>query len=263
MNKIIIGAKPFNEQKILVNIISKLLEIKGIESEVKVSEPVLEANYNSIKSGEIDFYIEYSGTIYNALFNLEEMKNWDNDLVLERVSKRLEKDNMMLLTDLDYESGFVITSKIKIDDINTISELSKNSEKYIFSCPKPYITRKDGLPALNRAYKLKFKDIVPYQPDEMYKALLNEEVDFITGFTTDSRVIEHELFLIEDDKNALPPYEAIIIAKKGLDDSVQEVLKDLKGKISNEIIRKLNYMFDFENKSTEEIANYYIKNMVD
>jgi osmoprotectant transport system substrate-binding protein len=110
---------------------------------------------------------------------------------------------------------------------------------------------------------LKFKDIVPYQPDEMYKALLNEEVDFITGFTTDSRVIEHELFLIEDDKNALPPYEAIIIAKKGLDDSVQEVLKDLKGKISNEIIRKLNYMFDFENKSTEEIANYYIKNMVD
>lgn len=263
MKKIVIGAKPFNEQKILVNIIAKLLEKENYESDIKISEPVLEANYNSLKNKEIDFYIEYSGTIYNALFNLPVMEKWNNDLVIEKVSDRLKKDNLLLLTNLDYESGFVITSKNKVEDIDTISKLSKNSEKYKFSCPKPYITRKDGLPALNKVYNLKFKDTIPYQPDEMYKALLNDEVDFITGFTTDSRVIEHDLFLLKDDKNALPPYEAIIISRNDLPDKAKEILINLKGKINNEIIRKLNYKFDFEKKNTEEIADYYIKNMVD
>ncbi len=263
MDKIRIGAKPFNEQKILVEIISKLLEKENIESEIKVSEPILEANYNSLKNNEIDFYIEYSGTIYNALFNLEEMEKWDNDIVVKRVAQRLEQDNLNLLTDLDYESGFVITSKNKKEDIDNISKLAKKSQEYIFSCPGPYIKRKDGLPALNRTYNLKFKDTVSYQPDDMYKALLNDEVDFITGFTTDSRVIENDLFLLDDDKNALPPYEAIIISRNDLPEKVEKILKSLKGRIDNKTIRKLNYMFDFENKNTEEIAEYYIKNMVD
>jgi osmoprotectant transport system substrate-binding protein len=69
--------------------------------------------------------------------------------------------------------------------------------------------------------------------------------------------------LLEDDKNALPPYEAIIIARKGIDEKVKNILENMKGKINNETIRKLNYMFDFEKKSTDEIAEYYIKNMVD
>ena len=263
MTKIVIGAKPFNEQKILVNIISKILEKESFETEIKVSEPVLEANYNSLKNNDIDFYIEYSGTIYNALFNLPTMDRWDNEIVIKKVSSRLNEDDLFLLTDLDYESGFVITSKNKIEDIDNISKLSKKSNKYKFSCPKPYITRKDGLPALHKTYELEFKEIIPYQPDEMYNALLNDEVDFITGFTTDSRVIEHNLFLLEDDKKALPPYEAIIIARKDIDEKVKNILENMKGKINNETIRKLNYMFDFEKKNTDEIAEYYIKNMVD
>jgi osmoprotectant transport system substrate-binding protein len=263
MVKIVIGVKPFNEQKIIVNIISKILEEEGFETEIKVSEPVLEANYNALKNKDIDFYIEYSGTIYNALFNLSYMDSWDNEMVLNKVSSRLKEDGLFLLTDLDYESGFVITSKNKVEDIDNVSKLSKKSAKYKFSCPKPYINRKDGLPALHKNYKLEFKEIIPYQPDEMYEALLNEEVDFITGFTTDSRIIEYNLFLLEDDKNALPPYEAIIIARKGIDEKVKNILENMKGKINNETIRKLNYMFDFEKKSTDEIAEYYIKNMVD
>ncbi|MGM0641152.1 MAG: glycine betaine ABC transporter substrate-binding protein [Thermotogota bacterium] len=262
MNKVVIGAKPFNEQKILVNIISKILEKEGFSSEIKISEPVLEANYNSLINKEIDFYIEYSGTIYNALYNLEEMDEWDNEVVIKKVRDKLKEDNLKLLTDLDYESGFVITSKDKIEDIDNISKLSEKSENYIFSCPGPYITRKDGLPALNKSYKLKFKDIVPYQPDNMYKALLREEVDFITGFTTDSRIIENDLFLLEDDKKALPPYEAIIISRNNFPEKLEKILKSLKGKFNNKIIRKLNYMFDYENKNTNEIADYFIKNMV-
>jgi osmoprotectant transport system substrate-binding protein len=64
---IVIGSKPFNEQFILAHMIALLLEDNGYNAEVKSGLGGTLVNYEALKQGEIDTYIEYTGTAYNVI----------------------------------------------------------------------------------------------------------------------------------------------------------------------------------------------------
>jgi len=100
------------------------------------------------------------------------------------------------------------------------------------------------------------------EPTLMYEAIKNDQVDVIPAYTTDARVDLFNLKILEDDKGALPPYDAIIIVKKDLaaNQKLMEVLKKLDGKIDTDTMRALNYLYDVEKKDAREIArNYLVK----
>ncbi|MDI3475403.1 MAG: osmoprotectant transport system substrate-binding protein, partial [Thermococcaceae archaeon] len=142
----------------------------------------------------------------------------------------------------------------------TISDLAGISKSLTFACPAPYIERPDGLPRLREVYGLEFREIKPLMPPEMYGAISKGEVDVITAFTTDARVDAFKLSLLEDDKKALPPYEAIVIAGE-LPEGAAKALKALEGRISTETMRRLNHMLDFEGKGEEEIAEEFLASL--
>ncbi|MDN5342521.1 hypothetical protein OF820_10460 [Oceanotoga sp. DSM 15011] len=257
--KVKIGIKPFNEQRILGNIIGIFLRNNGYDYEIIESEPKLEANINALKNGLIDFYIEYSGTAYNAILNLPIYKVWKEDEVFEDIEKEFKKLDLKVFIKLGYKNDFILAMKNKKEGIKRISDLKDKADNMIFSCPKPYIERQDGLPAIESAYNIKFEKIVSNMPDGMYEDLENERVDIITAFLTDSRIEKNNLYLLEDDKRALPPYEAFIL-HKSLNTDILNILKRLENKISSENMREMNYEFDFNKIEPEKIAKIFVEN---
>ncbi|EHR78391.1 Osmoprotection protein (proX) [Thermococcus litoralis DSM 5473] len=256
--KVVVGAKPFNEQRILAHIIGKLLEREGFEYEVRVSEPRLEANLEALERGEINLYVEYTGTAYNALLKLPPMETWDEERVFEAVREGFKGKGIEVVARLGFRNDFALA--VKREGLRTISDLAGISKSLTFACPAPYIERPDGLPRLREVYGLEFREIKPLMPPEMYEAISKGEVDVITAFTTDARVDAFKLALLEDDKKALPPYEAIVIAGE-LPEGAAKVLKALEGKISTETMRRLNHMLDFEGKREEEIAEEFLASL--
>ncbi|MBP1912667.1 glycine betaine ABC transporter substrate-binding protein [Thermococcus stetteri] len=258
--KVVIGAKPFNEQRILAHAIGKLLQRAGFEYEVRVSEPRLEANLEALEKGEIGLYVEYTGTAYNALLKLPPMEEWDEERVFKAVREGFRERGIEVIARLGFRNDFSLAVREELareKGLSKISDLTKISKNLVFACPGPYIERPDGLPRLREVYGLEFGKIKPLMPREMYDAISKGEVDVITAFTTDARVDAFRLALLEDDRKAIPPYEAIIIAR-GLPKEAVKALKALEGRISTETMRRLNHMLDFGGKKEEDIAEEFL-----
>ena len=45
----------------------------------------------------------------------------------------------------------------------------------------------------------------------MYQAVAQGEVDVITAFSTDGRIAAQDIALLEDDRGAIPPYDALVL----------------------------------------------------
>jgi len=100
--------------------------------------------------------------------------------------------------------------------------------------------------ALRAAYQLRFHRLVSYQPTFMYRALSGGEVDVISAFSSDGRVAAEHLVLLADPKQAIPPYDAVILIspRRAHDQPFIAALRPLVGAISLTAMQAANLSVD-------------------
>ena len=71
------------------------------------------------------------------------------------------------------------------------------------------------------------------QPEFMYPAAAAGEVDVISAYTSDGRIAQHDLVVLDDPKQAIPPYDAIVLVspRRANDRALLEALRPLAGAI--------------------------------
>ena len=92
----------------------------------------------------------------------------------------------------------------------------------------------------------------------MYEAIVADEVQVISAYSTDGRIAAYNLRLLEDDREAIPPYDAIVLAGPGLARSapaVIDALQQLGGAIDAEWMRAMNRRVDEEGESVAAVAD--------
>lgn len=260
---IVVGAKTFNEQYILSEMIAQILTDKGYQTVVKsgLNDGKL---FEGIKNGQIGVYVEYTGTAYSQLLKLPALQIWDPTVVSPKVKEGLAGDNITVLSQIGFRDGYTIAVRedwaVSHNNVSTISDLVPYAKDLIFGSDLVFYERDDGLPGLQKIYGLSFKDVKPMSPTLMYEAIKNGQVDVIPPFTTDSRVDLYKLRTLRDDKSAMPPYHAILLANSGLakDPGVVQAMAVLNGKINTTTMRELNRQFDIDKKDAQEIAHTYL-----
>jgi osmoprotectant transport system permease protein len=80
------------------------------------------------------------------------------------------------------------------------------------------------------------------QPDFMYAAVASGEVDVIAGYTSDGLIAKYDLVVLDDDRHAIPPYDAIVLLapKRAADNALRTALAPLIGKIDIASMREAN-----------------------
>ena len=74
----------------------------------------------------------------------------------------------------------------------------------------------------------------------MYQAVATGEVDVISAFSTDGRIAALDLVVLEDDRDAIPPYDAMVLASGRLARERPEAVRaarSLVGAIDDETMR--------------------------
>ncbi|MBB2951350.1 MULTISPECIES: ABC transporter permease/substrate-binding protein [Sphingobacterium] len=126
-----------------------------------------------------------------------------------------------------------------------------------------FMGRQDGDLGLRSVYELNVNPVV-VSDAIMYKAAYEEELDLISGYSTDGRIKAFDLYVLEDNKKIFPPYYAApIIKSKTLEKfpELEETLNLLAGKFNDSIMTDLNYKSDYLNQTPEKIAkDFLIKN---
>ena len=174
-----VGSKNFNESYVLSEIVASLLESKGFEVERKFGLGGTLVCYEALLASEIDVYIEYTGTVQQAILkgsksgsSLDEM----NELLGEEIS---------LLPPLGFNNTYAIAidKDLAADlSIKTISDLGRFPLlKAGFSLE--FLNREDGWPDLAKTYGLS-QNVVGIEHGLAYRAIKNGSIKITDAYST-------------------------------------------------------------------------------
>jgi osmoprotectant transport system permease protein len=237
----IVGAKTFAEQYVLSALIVQRLKAAGLSAS---SREGLGSNviYDALASGDIDVYVDYSGTLWANQFHHSDIK--PRDILLGELKATLAQQKITLLGELGFENAYalVITRKrAEALGIHSIADLASHAATMSMAADYEFFSRPEWA-GLREAYGLSFRAQRQMQPDFMYAAVASGEVDVIAGYTSDGLIAKYDLVVLDDPKHAIPPYDAIVLVapKRAQDQALQAALQPLLGRIDIAAMREAN-----------------------
>ncbi|AKB19829.1 MULTISPECIES: glycine betaine ABC transporter substrate-binding protein [unclassified Methanosarcina] len=263
--KVVIGTKLFQESYIAAHVVSLLLEEHGYETDVKENLGGTLVNYEALKKGDIQAYTEYTGTIYSQILKKPPLEDWNPAVVYKESEQGMfENDGVVIAARLGFEDAYAIAVDrewAESRNVSTISDLEPYASEMSVGTDPEFATREDGLPQIARIYGFSFKNYNSMVPAIMYEAIKNKEVDAISAYTTDTRNDLYGLNVLEDDKDALPPYDAVILVTETFSQEnpgAMEAIAQLNDIIDQDTMRRLNGEYDLEGREARDIARDFL-----
>ncbi|WP_210366849.1 glycine betaine ABC transporter substrate-binding protein [Bacillus sp. REN3] len=263
-DKIVISGKMWTEQYILPHILSEYIQAHT-DYEVEVKDGLGEVSIltPAIEKGDIDMYVEYTGTGLEAVLKEKAKPGETADEIFERVKKGYkDKYDIVWLKPLGFENTYTLAyTKDKNIKAENFSDLVPYSKDLSFGAPHQFYERADGYDALVKAYGFEFKKSDSFDPNIMYEAVKDGKVDVIPAFTTDGRIVRYDLASLKDDKSFFPPYYAAPIVRQDVLDQfpdLEKTLNGLAGKISEEEMSEMNAKVDIDKEEPKKVARDFL-----
>jgi osmoprotectant transport system substrate-binding protein len=265
-NRIVIGSKNFTEQAVLGEIFAQVLEAK---THLRIERRFYLAGsficQQAILSGRIDLYPEYTGTALIAI--LKDKPEGTREEVYGHVKSEYERRfELTLGPPLGFNDTFAI--EIRGEDarhlqLHTISQAAKYTPQWRPGFGYEFMERPDGYKGLATTYGLRFAG-APRIMDLglLSRALKEKQVDLIAGNTTDGLIPALDLFVLKDDRNYFPPYEAVAVLRRStlaLHPEVGRALDELAGKISDQDMQQLNYAVDGQHRDIKDAVREFLQ----
>ncbi|HEM3441842.1 ABC transporter permease/substrate-binding protein [Streptococcus suis] len=265
--QLVIAGKLGAEPEILINMYKLLIEDQtDIKVEIKPNFGKTSFLYEALKSGSIDIYPEYTGTITSTLLKNSPMDLSTNPEEVYTYAKEaiLEQDGLMYLAPMAFQNTYALAvteDYAQKNGIEKISDLAKVQQTAVAGFSLEFNDREDGNIGLKNLYNLQL-NVKTMEPALRYEAIKSGNVQIIEAYSTDSKVVTYKLKILEDDKQLFPPYQAApLLSKETLEKypELEQVLGVLAGKISTEEMTRMNYAVDVEGKSAEQVAREYLE----
>lgn len=262
----VVGSKNFTEQLILGNMFATLVE-KNTDLNVKRTGLNLGGTsiaWEALKSGDIDMYVEYTGT---GLVNVmkEEGIN-DPDKAYKMVKEHFDKEyDISWLDPLGFNNTYVLAVRQDTAEqynLKKISDFKGKESQLIFGPTMEFTDREDGYLGIQSIYDVKFDIVKAVDGGLRYTAISNKESDIIDAFSTDGLLKAYNLVTLEDDKKLFPPYHAVPIVRNDTlkkYPELKKVLNKLAGQIDDETMRELNYKVDKLGEDPRNVADEFLK----
>jgi osmoprotectant transport system permease protein len=242
----VIGAKNFSEQFILAEVMADRLQSRGLAVRRRdgLGSAVI---YRALASGEIDAYVDYSGTLWaNVLGRRDAVARKEMLRVLTGELKR--RDGVVVLGPVGFENAYVLAMKAdraRELGIRSISDLQATAPSMTLGGDLEFLSRPEWR-ALRDAYGLRFASERSYNPTFMYRALESGEAGVISAFSSDGRMAAQRLVALSDPKGAVPSYDAVVLIspRRAGDRQLRLALEPLIGRIRVEQMRRANLMVD-------------------
>jgi osmoprotectant transport system permease protein len=263
-DRIVVGAKTFTEQYILSQILSATIEDATGRRVDVVSSLGSTVAFDALRAGDIDAYVDYSGTIWATIMR-RDSSGVDRETVLSEVGRFLKEEHAIeVVGALGFENAYAMAMRrAHADDlrIRTITDLRPHASRLSVGGDYEFFQRPEWR-AIQESYGLSFREQRSMDPSLMYEAVANRQVDLIGAFSTDGRIAALDLVVLEDERHAIPPYDAVILASSTLTrehpDAIR-ALRGLNGTIDVDRMRRMNLAVDQDGKSPEAVADEFIE----
>jgi osmoprotectant transport system permease protein len=186
------------------------------------------------------------------------------DVVLNEMSEWLHQERgIVCLGPLGFENAYALAmprETAELLGLATVADLSVHAPDMAIGGDYEFFGRPEWS-ALRDAYGLGFRKEVAMDSTLMYSAVRAGEVDVIAAFSTDGRIAAFDLVVLDDPRNVLPPYDAVLLLADPAseDDELRAALEPLIGAIDDEAMRQANRLVDVDGEPVSAAAEYLMQ----
>lgn len=253
-----VGSKRFTESYILGEIIAQTVRNAG-EAEAVHHRGMGNTGivFAALKSGAIDVYPEYTGTIAFELLHRTTAASVDD------LNRALAPDGLGVAIPLGFSNSYGLAmseERAAALNIRSITDLAHHPDLKL-GLSQEFLNRKDGWPALQRFYRLSFTAPRGLDHGLAYEALAARQVDVIDVYSTDAKLDKYRLRVLIDDRKFFPSYDAVLLYRRDLPrrfPASWAALRKLEGSISNRQMIALNARVELSGASFAAAATSFL-----
>ncbi len=208
----------------------------------------------ALRSGNIDLYPEYLGTIDNEILKHAKPAS------LEQIRRELAPLGLGVAVPLGFNNTYALAMRADAPaGIASLSQLAGHPQ-LTFGLSHEFIGRADGWPGLAARYGLAQR---PRGLDHgiAYEALAQRQVDVIDIYSTDAKISQYGLRVLADDLAYFPRYDAVLLYRLDVArrfPAAWQALQGLEGSIKATDMVAMNAAVEVGGKSFAAVAGEWL-----
>ena len=243
-----VGSKRFTESYIL----GELIVRTAGEAEHRQGLGNTGILYAALRSGSIDLYPEYTGTIAKEILKLEGRPS------LEDINRALRPLGLAAGVPLGFSNGYALAmreERARALGIRRLSDLARHPQLKL-GLTQEFLGRADGWPGMKAAYRFAAE---PTGLDHglAYEAVAAGRIDAMDIYTTDAKIERFQLVALEDDRKFFPAYDAVLLYRADVPARHPEAwarLQKLEKRIDERTMIRMNAAAELQGRSFAEAA---------
>jgi len=250
-----IGSKRFTESYVLAHLLARVAD-PARPAEVLAGLGNTAIVYEALRAGRIDLYPEYLGTIDREILKGE------GGADLASIRARLAPLGFGVAVPLGFNNGYALAmreSEAERLGIRRLSDLAAHPALEA-GLSNEFIGRADGWPGLAARYGL------PQTPTGLdhalgYAALAEGRIDLMDIYTTDAKIGQLALRVLEDDRGFFPRYDAVLLHRLDVPARAPAAwarLQALEAAIDERAMIAMNARAELESVPFETIARDFV-----
>ena len=248
-----VASKNFTESYVLAEIAAQVLESEGFSVERRFGLGGTLICFEALANDEIDLYIEYTGTLSQAILELP------LDTSRAELNVALSVRGLELLPPLGFNNTYAIAVKRSVAErlgLAKIGDLRGHPELSVVVSHE-FLERGDGWKGLSAVYGLSGQ-ISGIEHGLAYQALQDGSIDVTDAYSTDGEIKRYDLVLLKDDKGFFPRYMALPLARRNLPGRARQALVALADTITDSRMQALNAEVAFNGRSFAQVARSFL-----
>ncbi|WP_263785683.1 glycine betaine ABC transporter substrate-binding protein [Salinibacter grassmerensis] len=255
-----LGSKKFTENVILGWMGTHLIRAEGLTATHREELGGSRFLWEALRRGDIDAYPEYTGTLRQELLA-------DVDVAPGALADTLARYGIAMTAPLGFNNTYALgmrADRAEALGIETIADLQDHPDLRL-GFTNEFMDRSDGWPSLRRAYDLP-QSARGLDHDIAYRGLANGEIDVIDLYSTDAKIEQYDLRVLEDNKDHFPAYEAIFLYRRDLATRAPAAiaaLKRLTDQIPADTMQRLNARSNIDQTNEATVAADFLNQSLD
>jgi len=248
-----IGSKKFTESVILGEIVTRLLQSEGVNAEHVRELGGTRVVWNALETGDIDVYVEYSGTLRYEILQAGGAN----------IEDKLAEHNLAWSRPLGFNNTYAIAVPERLADSLGLTKISdlRNHTDLVFGLTNEFMDRQDGWPNLRERYRLSATSVTGMDHDLAYRGIASGDIQVTDVYSTDADIAYYHLRPLEDDRHVFPDYWARVVYAGGISAKApmwSNMLDRLENQISDSLMRAMNAAVKLQGQSESDVANDFL-----
>lgn len=265
----IVGSKLADEQLVLCQIAIAALESVNAQVTDRCNVGGTDTTRKALLGGDIDLYWEYTGTAWVTFLGQKPIQ--DSTAQYEAVKERdLTQNKIVWLQPTPFNNTYAFAVKkeraqqLRLRTLSDMAAYIRSGAPGNACIDVEYQNRDDGFVGLQRSYGFQAPPdrVQVLQAGAIYQATADqEECLFGLVYTTDGRIPQLGLTVLQDDKLYHPLYNAAPTMRTDVYDrnpNIATALAPISAALNNDVMADLNRQRSAEGKSARRVARAWL-----